>query len=160
MPHLNPDNVQGLSLRQTLAGDDPENGTVFSEIYPPLNFVRAIENRQPHLLEQFRCLSLRRSVVLSAPGEGLPASEGTTNANRFKLIQVDDEPDELFDLTNDPLELENMVAERPSLIPPLNQQIRQMTQKARIQREELASGGTIEMDEKLLQQLRGLGYIE
>ena len=160
MPHLNPDNVQGLSLRQTLAGDDPENGTVFSEIYPPLNFVRAIENRQPHLLEQFRCLSLRRSVVRSVPGEGLPASEGTTNANRFKLIQVDDEPDELFDLTNDPLELENMVAERPSLIPPLNQQIRQMTQKARIQREELASGGTIEMDETLLQQLRGLGYIE
>lgn len=160
IPRLNPDDVKSLSLRQTLAGHDPENGTAFSEIYPPLNFVRAIESRQPHLLEQFRCLSLRRSVVGSASLGKLPAEIGAASADSFKLIQVDNEPDELFDLTHDPLELESVLAERPSLIPPLNQQINQMAQKAKIQREHLATGGTIEMDESLLQQLRGLGYIE
>jgi hypothetical protein len=35
-----------------------------------------------------------------------------------------------------------------------------MAQKAKIRREHLAAGGTIEMDESLLQQLRGLGYID
>ncbi len=146
MPQLNPVDVHGLSLMKTLAGPDPEKGMAFSEVYPPLNFVRAIENRQPHLLEQFRCLSLRRAVV-----------RGEDNV---KLIQVDGEPDELFDLVADPVEEVDLVAERPSLIPPLNQQIDQMTQKAQIQREQLTTGDTIEMDESLMQQLRGLGYID
>jgi uncharacterized sulfatase len=156
LPNLNPTDIQALTLRQTIAGNDPENGTAFSEIYPPLNFVRAIENRQPHLLEEYRCLSLRRSIVR----HGSPSEVNTAGSRSHKLIQVDDEPDELFDLTNDPLELENVAGERPSFIPPLNQQINQMAQKAKIRREHLAAGGTIEMDESLLQQLRGLGYID
>jgi hypothetical protein len=147
-PAINPDEIHSLTLLHTIAGRDPEQGTAFSEVYPPLNFVRAIENRQPQLLEQFRCLALRRAVVQHK------------SADTHKLIQIDDDPAELFDLASDPLELANVLAERPSLAPLLNQQINQMTQKAEIQREHLTTGDTIEMDESLLQQLRGLGYIE
>lgn len=160
MPHLLPDNIKKLSLRHTLAGHDPENSTAFSEVYPPLNFVRAIENRQPHLLDQFRCLSQRRAIIRHADFSRQSAEEGMTRDNSFKLIQVDDEPDELFDLANDPLELEDVIRERASLVTPLNQQINQMAQKAKIQREYMATGDTIEMDDTLLQRLRGLGYIE
>ena len=146
VPQLNPADVHGLTLRKSITGPDPEKGMAFSEIYPPLNFVRAIENRQPHLLDKFRCLSLRRAVV--------------RGDDKVKLIQVDSEPDEMFDLVDDPLETVDLVGERPSLIPPLNQQINQMAHKADIQREQLTTGDTIEMDESLVQQLRGLGYID
>jgi uncharacterized sulfatase len=148
-PHLNPTDIHNLTLRHTIAGRDPENGTAFSEVYPPLNFVRAIESRQPHLLAHYRCLSLRRAIVKQEEG-----------ATTFKLIQVDDEPDELFDLQVDPLEMEDLQGERPSLTPILNQELNQIATKVKIQREHLAAGDTIEMDEGLLQQLRGLGYIE
>ncbi|MCB8942254.1 MAG: sulfatase [Ardenticatenaceae bacterium] len=146
MSHLNPAEVHGLTLLNSIAGRDPEQGLVYSEVYPPLNFVRAIENRQPHLLEKFRCLSLRRAVV--------------RGDDKMKLIQVDGQPDELFDLGHDVLELTDLRAERPFLIPPLNQQINQMAQRAANQREQVATGDTIEMDESLMQQLRGLGYID
>jgi uncharacterized sulfatase len=148
-PHLNPTDIHNLTLRHTIAGRDPENGTAFSEVYPPLNFVRAIESRQPHLLAHYRCLSLRRAIVKQEEG-----------ATTFKLIQVDDEPDELFDLQVDPLEMEDLQGERPSLTPILNQELNQIATKVKIQREHLAAGDTIEMDDSLLQQLRGLGYIE
>ena len=80
-------NVRRLSLRHTLNGRDPEQATAFSEVYPPLNFVKAIESRQPDLLRDFRCLSNRRAVVRPTSAE---------SAAPLKLIHVDDTPDELF----------------------------------------------------------------
>ncbi len=92
-----------LSLEASVIGPDPEEGTAISEIYPPLNFVKAIEQRQPHLLEQFRCLSERRAIVKSG------------KMNTHKLIRVDRKPDQLFDLAYDPLELQNVREDRLSL---------------------------------------------
>ena len=149
--NLDPVKVNHLTLLNTVNGRDPENGTAYSEIYPPLNFVRAIENHQPELLEPFRCLSTRRAVVKAD-------QEATTT---FKLIQVDDEPDELFDLVADPVEEVSLLAQRPLLTNTLNQQIdRQTTSNQKFQ-EKVAVGTAVEVeDDQLLQQLRGLGYID
>ncbi len=142
--------VSEMTLLHTVNGREPEQNTVYSEIYPPLNFVRAIENHQPELIEPFRCLATRRAVVQSA-----------NNAPVRKLIQVDDIPDELFNLTADPLELTNEKAAMADEVINLNRQIKQMTRRVKQQRENLTAGSAVALeDEQLLKQLRGLGYVD
>jgi len=148
IPNLDPVSVHGLTLMQSVNGRDPEDGTAYSEIYPPLNFVRAIENRQPHLLEPFGCLSERRAIV-------------KTNENEpFKLIHIDNKPDELFNLTVDPLELEDQLDEQPHLTKSLHEDTKRMTLQVSHQRDNLDVGDEVELDDALMQQLRGLGYID
>ncbi|MBK8984760.1 MAG: sulfatase [Chloroflexi bacterium] len=146
--NLDPVRVHGLTLLNTVDGRDPEQGTAYSEIYPPLNFVQAIESRQPQLLTQFRCLSPRRAVV-QASGE-------TT----LKLVQVDAIPDALFNLAADPLELDNVMSAQTAETAVLNQAIERLANNLERQRDTLSAGAEIEMDEQLRQQLRALGYIE
>jgi len=146
--NLDAGRVRELTLVHTVNGRDPEQGTAYSEVYPPMNFVQAIENRQPHLLAPFRCLSQRRAVV-QADGR-----------STFKLIQVDAVPDELFNLVVDPLELDNTLAEQPAETAVLNQAITRLAANLENQRTALAAGTEIELDEQLRQQLRGLGYID
>lgn len=149
-PGLDKAMVDGLSLMHTVDGKDPEKGTVYSEIYPPLNFLRAVESHWPELVEAFRCTSLRRAVV-----------EETKDGTTYKLIEVDDRSDEMFDLTSD-------AGERQDLLPALPSQARVMSQKLRLvktagerERALLAKGEAVDVgDPHLLQQLRGLGYIE
>ena len=148
MPNLDPVTVHGLTLTHTINGRDPENGTAYSEIYPPLNFVRAIKNRQPHLLEPFGCLSERRAIVKA--GEDEP----------FKLIHVQDESDELFNLASDPLELEDQLTKRPYLTKSLHEELERMTTQVSHQRDNLNAGDAVELDDALMQQLRGLGYVD
>lgn len=148
LPALDPVRVHNLTLMNTINGRDPEQATAYSEIYPPLNFVQAIENRQPHLLAPFRCLSQRRAIVQATGGGAL------------KLIQVDSVPDELFNLTADPLELDNTLPMHPEETAVLNQAIDRQTANLERQRETLSAGSEIELDKQLQQQLRGLGYIE
>ena len=146
-------NVRRLSLRHTLNGRDPEQATAFSEIYPPLNFVKAIESRQPDLLRDFRCLSNRRAVVRLAPAE---------SAAPLKLIHVDDTPDELFDLAADRREVENLLDERPETVIALDRTLGQMAQRVARERDAQPAGAVVDLDsdELLQQRLRGLGYLE
>lgn len=139
-----------LTLRHSANGRDPEQGMATCEVYPPMNFVRAIEQRQPHLLEQFRCLSERRAIVKT--------DEGTVH----KLIHVDDQPDELFDLADDPLELVNVRGERPLLTAALDDDLRQMVDGALLQRDSQTEEAVVDLenDAQLLQRLRGLGYLD
>ncbi len=150
IPNFNPIEAHRLTLQQTIAGKDPERATAFSEIYPPLNFVKAIESRQPHLLEDFRCLSLRRAVIQNA------------TAATHKLIQVDDQSDELFNLASDPLELENIQSQRPSTVDKMEKEIQNMAETAVRQRDTqtAVSINSHEADDQLRQRLRGLGYID
>ena len=148
LPNLDPVSIHGLTLLHTINGRDPENGTAYSEIYPPLNFVRAIENRQPHLLELFGCLLERRAIV-------------KTDENKpFKLIQINDKPDELFNLAADPLELESQLADQSYLTKSLHEEIERMTTHVTNQRDNLNAGDEIELDDALTEQLRGLGYMD
>ncbi len=150
VPNLDVDEVGNLTLLHTVNGRDPEHHTVYSEIYPPLNFVRAIENHQPELIEPYRCLALRRAVV-----------RGDAHSPTRKLIEVDGTADELFDLASDPLELVDEMKNRPKETAVLAQQLNWMAQKLKIQHETLTTGGQVDLqDEKILQQLRGLGYID
>jgi uncharacterized sulfatase len=142
--------VQAKTLLHTINGRDPENGTAYSEIYPPLNFVRAIESRWPHLLESAHCLSLRRAVVKVA--EDSP----------YKLIETENAPTELFNLAADPLELDNVHEKRPLTAHTLSQELTRTIQNLEQQRSSLSAGGSIdtEMDANLMQRLRGLGYLD
>ncbi|HZD11099.1 MAG TPA: sulfatase [Candidatus Binatia bacterium] len=138
--------TRALSLLETVYGKDPEHGLVLSEVYPPLNFVRAIEHRQPELLSAFRCLSRRRALV----------------QGDLKLITVDDETDELFDLQGDPQELVSLVQQRPDAVARLEPHLTRLVELIERQRDITAAGAGLEIgeDDSLLQRLRGLGYID
>jgi uncharacterized sulfatase len=137
---------QDLTLLNSIHGQDPENGQAYSEVYPPMNFARAVQRRQPELLERFRCLETRRALV----EDGL------------KLIKVNDEPDEMFDLSADPLELYDTSATKPDRVDRLNLELSQFVHRVEALRDDLAAESNLELeaDKKLLQRLRGLGYIE
>lgn len=138
--------AHALSLVETIYGKDPEQGAVLSEIYPPLNFVRAIEHRQPQLLHDFRCLSLRRAIV----------NDG------HKLITVDGASDEMFNLQVDPLELLNILRDQPDDALRLENHLDRLRELVERQRDNTTAGAGLDIsdDDSLLQQLRGLGYID
>ncbi len=147
---LEVDDAARLTLLQTVNGCDPEQHTVYSEVYPPLNFVRAIENHQPELIAPYRCLSTRRAVI-----------QHDGDSPTRKLIHVDGKPDELFDLTADALELHDKIDEMAAETAVLDHKIKQMTQSVENQRDSLTAGEAVDLeDERLLQQLRGLGYVD
>lgn len=150
--YLDPVHIHGLTLMDTVNGRDPEKGVAYTEIYPPMTFVRAIEKRQPALLEQYRCLSVRQAVVR----QGAAAE----NEAVHKLIQVDDQVDELFDLEADRLEETTLLAERPLTAQTCDQDIKRIKIKVEQQRQNLAAGAEVEIDDNLMQRLRGLGYID
>ncbi|HIK21396.1 MAG TPA: sulfatase [Synechococcus sp. M44_DOE_062] len=84
--------IARLSLARTLAGEDPEQGTVLSEAFPPHLLIRAMENRNDSLLRARACYDIRRALY-----------EGMT-----KLIQTGDRPS-LYNLEQDPAELRDLL---------------------------------------------------
>ena len=146
-------NVRRLAYHHTLRGRDPEQQTALSEVYPPLNFVKAIETRQPELLERFRCLSTRRAVVR-------PAQDG--EATLHKLIEVDDDSEELFDLVADPFETENVIDARPVTAMAHERALKQAVQRAVRESKMYDESVPVELegDDLLRQRLRSLGYLE
>lgn len=137
---------QSLSLLNVLSGNDVENGTAFSEIYPPLNFIDVLKKRHPALIDTFRCLAMRRAVIRDG----------------FKLIDIDDQPEELFDRVKDPDELINILTKQAAQMLSMQTDIINFVENIEEQQMAVkAMGETFEVqDERLLQQLRGLGYIE
>lgn len=139
-----------LTLEHHLYGRNPENGTAISEVYPPMNFVKAIEQRQPQLLEQFHCLSERRAIVRK-------------NATRInKLIHLDGLPDQLFELIEDPDELEDIQHNYPDLVNDLDSQLRQALDLmlGKGDNKTVAKDINMPTDSQLWQRLRGLGYVD
>jgi uncharacterized sulfatase len=134
-----------LSLMHTIDGHDPENGTAFAEVFPPLNFTKAIEHRQPGLLARHRCYEPRRAVV----------------RDNHKLIRISAEPVELFDLQRDPAELENVKELFSAETDALNRQLNQFVTEVERERDSAAAGAKIIIeDDQLRERMRGLGYIE
>jgi uncharacterized sulfatase len=148
--------AQRLTLRHTLQGRDPEQQTAFAEVYPPLNFVKAIEARQPELLERFRCMATRRAVVRAA------RADQRDGRAPLKLIEVESELEELYELAADPLEARNVIDDHPAPVAALALALEQMTLRAGRERDAQPDGAAIDLtsDELLRQRLRGLGYLE
>ncbi len=143
---ISPEEIHGLSLKQSIFGADPENQTAYSEVYPPLNFIRAVSDRFPQLIERHNCHAVRRAVT----------------QKEWKLIVEDSQPAELFDLSSDPQELLNQLEKSPARAQRLNNALTQTSQKLEAIRDGFSQGETLDLsgDEQLLQRLRGLGYID
>ena len=145
-PGLDLNEVRDLSLKHTIFGQDPEGGTAYAEVYPPANFIRAVSDRYPELIDRHGCRSMRRAVVQDA----------------WKLIRVDEKPAELYQLAADPREVDNRLAAEPETTSRLDRSMALMKHRLELQRNQLPSGEALDLstDEKLLQHLKGLGYIE
>ncbi len=143
---LEPTEIRALTLQETIRGQDPEGNTAFAEVYSPLNFAKAVQHRQPELLDRYRCLENRQAVV----------------RENDKMIQVSGKPDELFDLKEDPLELTDLLEKKPDLGGILSRDLERLERNTTAQREYFGAGENldIEADEQLLERLRGLGYVE
>jgi arylsulfatase A-like enzyme len=141
-----PVDVEELNMARALEGSDPEAGALFSEAYAPETLIALMENQDRKALETFRCQLTRRAVY----------------RGDHKLITVDDEPDELFDVIQDPGELDNLIDEKPKVRAELCDLLAAFQREAETRRP--ANWETarlrLEEDQKLLERLRGLGYVE
>lgn len=147
--------VEHLSLTQCLNGSSPvdveqANGAVedvvFAEAYAPDTLLALMENQNPDAIETFRCRSMRRAAY----------------RDRYKLITVDDEPDELFDVLDDPSETRNLLAEQPDQAAQLQNVLSAFVQESEARRPanwEKARQVSLD-DEEIAERLRALGYIE
>jgi uncharacterized sulfatase len=160
-PNLDVAAIRRLTLQHTIQGVDPEQKTAFSEVYPPLNFVKAIAARQPALLEAHRCLEVRRAVVQQSK-----LQPGDPRSAAVKLIHVNDQPDQLFELESDPLELADLLPEYPlqtnAAVAALNRSLEQLVSRVHREFNDQSAGAAVDLegDEQLRQRLRGLGYLE
>jgi len=86
--------------------------------------------------------------------------EDETATAPHKLIKVDEKLDELFDLAHDPLESENLLAERPSLVEPMQKELNRLITAVSQQKTQVTAGSQIEIDDNMTRRLRALGYID
>ncbi|GAB4579099.1 MAG: sulfatase [Anaerolineales bacterium] len=121
-------------------GAAPAN--VFSEAFPPEHVINIMKKRTPELLEDF-------------PSE---ATHWAVYRQGYKLIEIENHPGELYDLTADPRE-ENPLAD-PARAEELRHELGSFLEYATARRPDHLSGGISLDDEQLRQRLRGLGYLE
>ncbi len=142
-----PVDVSALSLARAVNGSpDPELGTVFTEAYPPDTLLALMETNDPDAIDLFRCRLMRRAAY----------------KNHHKLITVDDEPDELFDIFQDPGELHNLIEEQSSVEGQLNDLLADFIAGTQARRPATWHAERLSLEENvdLAERLRGLGYIE
>jgi arylsulfatase A-like enzyme len=139
-----PVDVAGLSLTSALGADDPEDGFVFTEAYTPHTLLALMENEDPEAIETYRCRFMRRAAYREA----------------YKLIEVGDQPDELFDVVRDPGELDNLLDAEPEVTADLHAQLERFIAEAEARRP-AAVGEQVDLGvDDIAERLRGLGYLE
>jgi uncharacterized sulfatase len=141
-----PIDVEGLSLTRSIDGPDPEDEIVFAEAPTPDTLLALMENMNPAAIDTFRCRSMRRAVY----------------RGRRKLITVGDEPDELFDVVDDPGETHNLLDSHPKEVAELGGLLDAFLGQAEERRPSNweASRQLSLDDEALVNRLRSLGYLE
>jgi uncharacterized sulfatase len=140
-----PVEVERLSLARSTNEPDPEDGVVFAEAHTPDTLVALMENLDPEAIETFRCRQMRRTVLRES----------------HKLIMVGKQPDELFDVMDDPGELDNLVEQMPQVASELEELIEKFVECAEMRRPAAweAAQQQLQMDRELAERLRGLGYL-
>jgi uncharacterized sulfatase len=145
-PDRAPVDVEGLSLTRAVDRGPAREETVFAEAYTSDTLLALMENEDPTAIDTFRCRSMRRAAY----------------DDRHKLITVDDEPDELFDVLDDPRETRNLLAEHPGKVARLRGALTAFAKDAEDRRPanwEAARRLSLD-DEEISGRLRALGYIE
>ena len=144
--HGAPIDVKGLTLTRSLDGADQEGETVFAEAYTPSTLLALMENMDRAAINTFRCRSMRRAVYQGP----------------YKLISVDDTPDELFDVVDDPGETHNLLDDRVGQVAQLQSVLAAFVQQAHERRpKNWEAARQLSLDDAALaDRLRALGYIE
>jgi uncharacterized sulfatase len=141
-----PIDVEGLSLARSTNGGPEVEENVFAEAYTPDTLLALMENETPQAIERFRCRSMRRAAY----------------RGHHKLITVDDQPDELFNVIDDPQETRNLITEHPNKAAQLQAALSSFVEEAKTRRPanwEEARKLSLD-DEEIAKRLRALGYIE
>ena len=141
-----PIDVEGLSLTKAINGFPPAEELVFAEAYTPDTLLALMEAEDPGAIETFRCRSMRRAAYDS----------------RHKLITVGDDPDELFDVIDDPGETENLLSQHPEKVAELREALNTFVGDAEARRPaNWESARQVSLDNaEISDRLRALGYIE
>jgi uncharacterized sulfatase len=139
--------VKQFSLAQTVQGQDPEQGLVFSEAYPPGIVLSMIRKHAPRLIDRFYC-GLNRWGVYE---------------DGYKLVRLEGVKDELFDIAANPAENRDIIQQQPERAAKLAGKLRSFVAQA-IKRQpdswQADQSGSIEDDENIRKQLKALGYID
>lgn len=146
-PHRPPSDIKPLSLNQMRQGYDHEQGQVFSEAYAPKTFLTMMEKNTPHLLERYHCRLNRRAVY----------------QGQEKLVRIDGVRDELYDLNEDPLELEDRLAQDPEKAKRFAAKLDSFMVRALARQPDTWQANKnldLEENETIVQQLRALGYMD
>jgi len=138
--------VEALSLSRAAGDSDPEAGIVFSEAFTPDTLITLMESNDPQAIDRFRCRSMRRAAY----------------REQYKLITVADQPDELFDVIEDPAEVNNLIVERPDVTADLDRRLGLFLSEAESRRpgNRETAQMCLEDEAELIERLRGLGYID
>jgi arylsulfatase A-like enzyme len=139
--------VRVLSLKQTLSGQDPEEGLVFVEAYPPTTILSIMSKHAPHFLDQFHC-RLNRWAVYQGD---------------HKLVKIEGVQDELFNLAADPAETRNIIDQSSETAADLSGKLKAFIPEAIARRPhnwQANQSIDLENDENIIKQLQALGYIE
>lgn len=133
--------IASLSLLNLLgSARDVENGIAFSEAFPPSTFLNVLQHRSPALIDRLRLRQVRRAVY----------------AGNRKLVMSEKQVEALFDVAADPAELSDLAAGQPGEAAALKAKVDTFVQSVG----QPANPYTAEADEKIVEQLRALGYVE
>jgi len=137
--------LASLSLTAVPRSGRPPAAHVISEAFPPQNVISIMRKHEPELLRTMHIEATSRAVY----------------NGKYKLIQIEGVGEEMFDLANDPLEHQNLAAGAAPQREKLLGELEAFLERALARRpDNWHSGKNNITDEKILQQLRGLGYIE
>ncbi len=138
------EDVREMSLAATAAGHDPEKH-LFAEAIPPVTFIHVLEHKNPSLIDRLSLREPRRAVY----------------RDRMKLAQVGGRVEGLFDVLNDPGEINDLSAEKPALVAELKQKLAEFIGQAEAKASpESTPHLDVEGDKKVAERLRALGYME
>lgn len=136
-------NVAGLSLaRATNGKPDTEGGIAFSEAFPPSTFLNVLEYRNPSIIERLRLTQVRRGIY----------------DGRYKLTVVANQVEGLFDVAQDPAEMQSIARAQPDLAATMQEKIGVFVTTAEQYRADGAAFS--EVSDDVVDNLRALGYIE